>query len=86
VASSLSMGRFVGQNATLLPPELQDKVAQSKAEMARFVPRIRELIAAGKTVVFADAGDPTIFCPWAWVRETFTDLGPELVPGLSSLL
>jgi precorrin-4 methylase len=52
--------------------------------MARFVPRIRELMAAGKTVVLADAGDPTIFGPWSWVTETFADLGPEIIPGLSS--
>jgi len=84
VASPLLMQRFVGQKAKSLPPELADKAAQSRVEMARFVPQVRQLVAAGKTVAFADAGDVTVFCPWAWVLETFADLEPTVVPGLSS--
>ena len=52
--------------------------------MARFVPEVREMVAAGKTLAFADAGDPTIYCPWSWVLERFADLSPAIVPGLSS--
>jgi precorrin-4/cobalt-precorrin-4 C11-methyltransferase len=84
VASPLLMGKFVGKAAAVLPPELREKMSASQAEMARFVPRVRQLVAAGKTVAFADAGDPTLFCPWTWIRETFADLSPEVVPGLSS--
>ena len=84
VGSPLLMGRFVGENVHSLPPELREQADASKAEMARFVPQFRKLLSAGKTVVFADAGDPTIFCPWFWIRETFADFKPEVVPGLSS--
>jgi precorrin-4/cobalt-precorrin-4 C11-methyltransferase len=84
VASSLLMGRFRGRSAKDLPPPLRDRARQSAEETARFVPRVRALVASGKTVVFAAAGDPCLFCPWSWVTEDFADLGPTVVPGLSS--
>lgn len=84
VVSSLLMRKFVGQNAENVPAEMLESVRRSKVEMARFAPRIRELVAAGKTVVLADAGDPTIFGPWSWATEAFADLRPQVIPGLSS--
>lgn len=84
VASSLLMGRFRGRSAKDLPPQLRDRARQSAEETARFVPRVRELVANGKTVVFAASGDPTLYCPWSWVTEDFADLEPIVVPGLSS--
>ena len=58
--------------------------SRAEAEMAKFVPHIREMVAAGKTVAFADAGDPTIYCPWTWITDEFADLDPIVIPGLSS--
>ena len=55
------------------------------AETAKFLPaRCGLCVAAGQKVVFADAGDPTMYCPWSWVTEEFADLRPAVVPGLSS--
>lgn len=84
VASSLLMGRFRGQSVKDLPPQLRDRARQSEAETAKFLPHVRELVASGKKVVFADSGDPTLYCPWSWVTEDFADLKPIVVPGLSS--
>ena len=84
IASSLLMGRFRGQSVKDLPPGLRDRARQSEEETARFLPRVRELVASGKKVVFADSGDPTLYCPWSWVTEDFADLKPIVVPGLSS--
>ena len=84
VASPLLMGRVCGRNPAELPPEMRKELAQSKEELAPFVAKVRNLVAAGKIVVFADAGDPTIYCPWSWVTEEFADLQPAVVPGLSS--
>lgn len=84
VASSLLMGRFRGQDIKSLSPQLQERAKRNEAEMVKFVPHVRELIAAGKNVVFADAGDPTIYCPWTWIVEEFADLNPTVIPGLSS--
>jgi precorrin-4/cobalt-precorrin-4 C11-methyltransferase len=84
VASSRLMGRFRGQSGKDLPPRLRDRARQSEEEAAKFLPQVRALVASGKTVVFADSGDPTVYCPWSWVTEDFADLKPAVVPGLSS--
>ncbi len=84
VASSRLMGRFRGQSAKDVPPQLRERAGQSEDEAAKFVPHVRELVAGGKKVVFADSGDPTLYCPWSWVTEDFADLEPIVVPGLSS--
>lgn len=84
VASSLLMGRFRGQDVKDLPPRLRDRARRSEEETTRFLPKVRELVARGKTIVFADSGDPTLYCPWSWVTEDFADLKPIVVPGLSS--
>ncbi|MCC7084870.1 MAG: hypothetical protein IT427_07675 [Pirellulales bacterium] len=84
VASSLLMGRFRGRSMETLPPQVRDRARQSIAETARFSPQISELVASGKKIVFADAGDPTVYCPWSWIMEDFADLRPIIVPGLSS--
>jgi len=84
VASPLLMGRLCGRNPAELPPEMRKELEQSKEELAHFTAKVRSLVAAGKTVVFADAGDPTVYCPWSWITEEFADLQPTVVPGLSS--
>jgi len=84
VASPMLMGRFRGQDLKTLSPELRQRAKASEEEIAIFLPQVRRMVAAKKTVVFADAGDPTIYCPWSWVAEEFADLGPVVIPGLSS--
>ena len=56
----------------------------TRPEVFLFAAGVRRTVAKDKTVVFAAAGDPMIFCPWAWVTEQFAHLGPTVVPGLSS--
>ncbi|MBM4090538.1 MAG: hypothetical protein FJ276_14120 [Planctomycetes bacterium] len=84
VASPLLMGRFRGESVKDLSPELRERARLSEEEVAKFLPHVRELVASGKKVVFADAGDPTLYCPWSWVTEDFADLEPQVIPGLSS--
>jgi precorrin-4 methylase len=84
VVPFMLLGKLVGQSEKDVPAELREKVRQSEAEMSKFVPEVRQMIAAGKMLAFADAGDPTIYCPWSWVLERFADLAPTVVPGLSS--
>ena len=85
VAPPTLMGRFRGQDLKTLSPELRQRARQNEEELATFVPQVRRMVAAKKTVVFADAGDPTIYCPWSWVTDEFADLGaagdsrPELL-------
>jgi precorrin-4 methylase len=78
------MGGFRHQNLEKLSPQLRDRASRAAAELAQFAPRIREMVAAGKTIAFADAGDPTIYCPWTWITDEFADLNPTVIPGLSS--
>ena len=84
VASPTLMGRYRDQDLKMLSPELRERARQNEAELATFVPQVRRMVAAKKTVVFADAGDPTIYCPWSWVTDEFADLAPVVIPGLSS--
>jgi precorrin-4 methylase len=84
VVPFMLLGRLVGQSEKEAPANLREQVRRSEAEMSRFVPEVRRSVAAGKMLAFADAGDPTIFCPWSWILERFADLSPTVVPGLSS--
>ena len=84
VVPFMLLGKLVGQSEKDAPADLREQVRQSQDEMSKFVPEVRQMIAAGKMLAFADAGDPTIYCPWSWVLERFADLAPTVVPGLSS--
>ncbi|MGO8745696.1 MAG: SAM-dependent methyltransferase [Thermoguttaceae bacterium] len=85
VASRLLMGgQYCGRDPGDFQGELRERVVQTNQELHKFQSRIRELLAQGKTVILADAGDPTIYSPWGWVPEQLTDLNPVVVPGISS--
>lgn len=84
VVPFMLLGKLVGQTEEGVPTNLREQVRKSKSEVSRLVPEVRRMVAAGKTIAFADAGDPTIYCPWSWVLEKFADLSPTVVPGLSS--
>ncbi|NDY71103.1 tetrapyrrole methylase [Desulfobacter hydrogenophilus] len=45
---------------------------------------IRDAVAAGKHVAIIDNGDPTIFGPHIEYMREFSDLHPEIIPGISS--
>jgi precorrin-4 methylase len=48
--------------------------------------RIREAVSAGKTIAILDSGDPAIFGPQAFsLNKEFSDLSPEIIPGVSCL-
>ncbi len=53
-------------------------------EQAKARKIIRDGVAAGKTVVVLDYGDPTIYGPQIGYMKEFADLNPEIVPGISS--
>ena len=84
LAPSSMMGGFRGQKLEDIPPNIQDRAKKSMEEIKKFTPKIREMAAAGKSIVFADSGDPTIYCPWSWITADFADLHPIVIPGLSS--
>ena len=70
VASRLLMGgQYCGRDPGDFQGELRERVVQTNQELHKFQSRIRELLAQGKTVILADAGDPTIYSPWGWVPE-----------------
>jgi precorrin-4 methylase len=95
VAPMMLMGRCYFQKKSAsksssksLPSGKQNQACDNRAageeELKNFVARVRKLIAEGKNVVFADSGDPTMYCPWTWVVDEFADLHPAVVAGLSS--
>jgi precorrin-4/cobalt-precorrin-4 C11-methyltransferase len=77
-------GQYCGRNPDDFQGELRERVVQTNQELRKFQSRIRELLAQGKTVVLADAGDPTIYSPWGWVPEQLQDANPVVVPGIGS--
>ena len=80
VASPLLMGRFRGQSVQELPPQARERAEQSRQETARFLPRVRSLVAGGKEGRFRRLGRPALYCPWSWVTEEFADLQPSWFP------
>ena len=85
VVSSFLLAKFHCKCSTDISPEEQRKRAKKCAEeTAEFLTKVRKLVAEGKTVAFAAAGDPTMYCPWSWIVEDLADLDPIVVPGLSS--
>ena len=85
VASPLLMGgQYCGQNPDEYSGELQQRVRQTNDALAQLKKRVQTAIAEGKTVAFADNGDPTIFSPWGWVPDLLAELSPVVIPGMSS--
>jgi precorrin-4/cobalt-precorrin-4 C11-methyltransferase len=85
VASPLLRGgQLCGQDPATCPPELRQSVLQTNEALTRLKACVKALTDAGKTVVFADNGDPTIFSPWNWVPAQLAEFSPTVVPGLSS--
>lgn len=52
-------------------------------EEKRIPPIIRSAVAAGKTVVVLDFGDPTLYSPQSGYLTEFADLSPQIIPGIS---
>jgi len=81
----LQGGRYFGQKPEELSGEERDRVARANEELAKLKARLEKLVAEGKTVVFADNGDPSLFSPWGWLPQHLTELDLVVVPGISSL-
>jgi precorrin-4 methylase len=64
------------------------RMHKSAEELAKMQEKARQVIraavAAGKHVAIIDNGDPTIFGPHIDYMREFSDLKPEIIPGLSS--
>ena len=84
VSSQLQGGRYFGQKPEELAEDQRDRAARYREELAKLKSRITKLVAEGKTVAFADNGDPMIFSPWAWIPEQLAEFDPVVIPGLSS--
>lgn len=85
IASPLLMG---GHNLEKLPDgasaESQNRAAQAARELNKMKLQVALLVSQGKTVVFADNGDPTLFSPWIWATREFAEHQPVVIPGVSS--
>ena len=85
VVSPLFMGgRYFRQKPEDVSAELREAVVEANAELAKFKQRVEQLVAQGKTVAFADNGDPMVFSPWSWAAHEFAQLQPVVIPGVSS--
>ena len=85
IASPLLMGgQYCGAKPADFEGELRDRVVRTNEELAKLQQRVKELVAAGKTVVFADNGDPLLFSPWGWIPQHLAEWRPAVVPGISS--
>jgi len=74
---------YYGQDPAELEGEQRRACEQIARKRDRFIGIIRDAVAGGKTVAILDAGDPTIYGPYAWCLEEFADLDPVVVPGVS---
>ena len=84
VSPGLQGGRFFGRKPDEFPEDQRDRATRAQEKLAELKTRLAKLVAEGKTVAFADNGDPMIFSPWAWVTEQLAEFDPLVIPGLSS--
>lgn len=84
VSPRLRGGRYLGQKPEELAEDQREPAARAREELAKLKSRLAKLVAEGKTVAFADNGDPMLFSPWAWVPEQLAEFDPVVIPGLSS--
>ncbi len=75
---------YYGQDPARLDGEQRVEAEALAAKRTEFIAKVREAVAAGKTVAILDNGDPLIYGPWEWCLEEFEDLHPIVVPGVSS--
>jgi len=75
---------YYGKDPATLPAEERREAERIAERRKEFVTRLRQAVAAGKTVAILDHGDPLIYGPWAWCLEEFEDLRPVVVPGVSA--
>jgi precorrin-4/cobalt-precorrin-4 C11-methyltransferase len=84
VSPRLQGGRYLGRPIDQLTTDQRQHAQQAHQEFEQLKARIKQLVAAGKVVVFADNGDPMIFSPWAWLPEQMQGVGLQVIPGMSS--
>jgi precorrin-4 methylase len=84
VSPLLQGGRYFGGKPDQFSGEDRDRAARAHEALAKLKARIAKLVDEGRTVVFADNGDPMLFSPWAWVPEQLVEFDPVVIPGLSS--
>ena len=80
----LQGGRYFRQNPEELSAEERERVARANEALAKLKARLAKLVAEGKTVAFADNGDPSLFSPWGWLPEQLAEFDLVVVPGISS--
>jgi precorrin-4 methylase len=86
VASPLLQGgQFLGRKPEEFTGETSARVRKANAALAALKIRVKANVAAGKTVAFADNGDPMLFSPWSWVPRLLVEFNPIVIPGVSSV-
>lgn len=75
---------YYGQDISVLNREERARAEALAKRRNEFIARVRDAVAANKTVAILDAGDPLVYGPWAWCLEEFADLKPVVVPGISA--
>jgi len=83
--SEQSISRYNARKAKNRSGDGKDAaILEGEKNRRSLIQEVRHLLGAGKQVVFADSGDPLIYGPWVWILQEFSDLNPEVVPGVSS--
>ena len=78
------LGRYYGAESSELEEEERRKCDEITAKRNEVIASLRQALKAGKTVAVLSKGDPLIYGPHAWYLKEFEDVGPVVVPGLSS--
>ena len=83
VVSPLLMGRYVVPGARAWSRSCERPHSRSVLRGRSSRPRFA-VVNAGRTVVLADSGDPTLFSPWFWIERALADLPLKVIPGVSA--
>jgi precorrin-4 methylase len=84
VSPSLMGGQYLGKRPEEFSGEARDRAIKAHEALTQLKMRVKTAVAEGKTIVFADNGDPMLFSPWNWVPQQLAEFQPIVVPGVSS--
>ncbi len=84
IEGSHQLFRFYGKKRSSIRKEDIGQYDEITPRRNALITRMRKELKKGKTIAVLDYGDPMLYGPWVWILEEFSDVRPEVIPGISA--
>jgi precorrin-4/cobalt-precorrin-4 C11-methyltransferase len=84
IEGSHQLFRFYGKKRSEIKKEDIGQYDEITPRRNDLITRMRKELKKGKTIAVLDYGDPMLYGPWVWILEEFSDVRPEVIPGISA--